>query len=340
LAAALFVFRDFGLTWDEPLFYAYGDALGYAYSPVNWLSLILTRTSYGPAGGSQNRGPVTSSGCLRSWIAGGQVALTPHGTSERIHVSLQGVFVYRIGLWLSAETAALFGRLCSRALLWSHAFINPKDMPFWCSLLELSGQGECGGSALSSVLKPRCYQRACRNHAWSCHSIRVLGPLAARWWAFIGWQGSPDGVRWRSLHTVLRSHGDVRHWPYVGIPSTFKCSVLWLKILRCSGSCSGDRVPPRGHCVTYVLPRVHLDRTRVALFFVGLTSISTPGRDRPPHSTTSAVGWICVPVAMSKVRPPCMMGCSTSCCIAAVFVLSAAGASGFGWFRGHGCGQR
>jgi hypothetical protein len=38
LAAALFVFRDFGLTWDEPLFYAYGDALGYAYTPANWLA--------------------------------------------------------------------------------------------------------------------------------------------------------------------------------------------------------------------------------------------------------------------------------------------------------------
>ncbi len=28
----LFIFRDYGLTWDEPYFYSYGDALGYAYT--------------------------------------------------------------------------------------------------------------------------------------------------------------------------------------------------------------------------------------------------------------------------------------------------------------------
>jgi hypothetical protein len=33
LIAGLFIFRDYGLSWDEPLFYDYGDALGYAYSP-------------------------------------------------------------------------------------------------------------------------------------------------------------------------------------------------------------------------------------------------------------------------------------------------------------------
>ena len=32
------VFRDYGLSWDEPLFYDYSDALGYAYSPREWLS--------------------------------------------------------------------------------------------------------------------------------------------------------------------------------------------------------------------------------------------------------------------------------------------------------------
>ena len=38
LVAGLLVFRDFGLAWDEPLFYRYSDAVGYAYSIPAWLS--------------------------------------------------------------------------------------------------------------------------------------------------------------------------------------------------------------------------------------------------------------------------------------------------------------
>ena len=38
IIVGLFIFRDYGLTWDEPLFYSYGDALGYAYSPTEWFS--------------------------------------------------------------------------------------------------------------------------------------------------------------------------------------------------------------------------------------------------------------------------------------------------------------
>ncbi len=30
LIVGLLTFQDFGLTWDEPLFYAYADAVGYA----------------------------------------------------------------------------------------------------------------------------------------------------------------------------------------------------------------------------------------------------------------------------------------------------------------------
>ena len=54
LAAGVLVFRDYGLTWDEPLFYKYGDALGYAYSPANWFSGHFDlNLSYGPSGDDQ-----------------------------------------------------------------------------------------------------------------------------------------------------------------------------------------------------------------------------------------------------------------------------------------------
>ncbi len=50
LLAGILVFRDFGLAWDEPLFYQYSDAVGSAYSIPDWLngSIDLER-AYGPS---------------------------------------------------------------------------------------------------------------------------------------------------------------------------------------------------------------------------------------------------------------------------------------------------
>ncbi|HEX9333574.1 MAG TPA: hypothetical protein VF896_16895, partial [Anaerolineales bacterium] len=55
----LFIFRDYGLSWDEPLFYDYADALGYAYSPQQWFSgRFDLNNSYGPSGDDhKTRGP-------------------------------------------------------------------------------------------------------------------------------------------------------------------------------------------------------------------------------------------------------------------------------------------
>ena len=36
--AGIFTFNNYGLSWDEPLFYDYANALGYAYSPKEWIS--------------------------------------------------------------------------------------------------------------------------------------------------------------------------------------------------------------------------------------------------------------------------------------------------------------
>src|SRR5512138_2615666 len=137
LVSGLFVFRDYGLTWDEPLFYAYGDALGYAYAPANWFSGHFDlNKSYGPSGDDhKNRGP--------AWLL---IAREPVYLLESLGVDspsawhllnflcfLLGVyFVYRLAErltspWPAAAAAALFA---FQPLLWGHAFINPKDMPF------------------------------------------------------------------------------------------------------------------------------------------------------------------------------------------------------------------
>jgi hypothetical protein len=55
----LTTFQDFGYSLDEPLFYGYADAVGYAYSPAAWFSgeFDLER-AYGPSPWDhRNRGP-------------------------------------------------------------------------------------------------------------------------------------------------------------------------------------------------------------------------------------------------------------------------------------------
>ena len=32
LVIGIFTFQDYGMTWDEYLYYQYGEAIGYAYS--------------------------------------------------------------------------------------------------------------------------------------------------------------------------------------------------------------------------------------------------------------------------------------------------------------------
>ena len=51
ILVALLMFRDYGFSWDEPLFYDYADALGYAYSPTEWFSGHFdVDNSYGASG--------------------------------------------------------------------------------------------------------------------------------------------------------------------------------------------------------------------------------------------------------------------------------------------------
>ena len=59
LIIGLFMFQDYGFSIDEPLFYKYADAIGYAYSPAEWFSgdFVITR-AYGPSPADHgNRGP-------------------------------------------------------------------------------------------------------------------------------------------------------------------------------------------------------------------------------------------------------------------------------------------
>src|SRR5512140_3507472 len=137
LVIGLFVFRDYGLTWDEPLFYKYGDALGYAYNPANWFSGHFDlNQSYGPSGDDhKNRGPAYLLLAREPVYALEALGVDNAAAWHLLNFIcfLLGVyFVYRLAErlaspWAATAAAALFAL---QPMLWGHAFINPKDVPF------------------------------------------------------------------------------------------------------------------------------------------------------------------------------------------------------------------
>lgn len=133
----LFIFRDFGLAWDEPLFYSYGDALGYAYSPKEWFSGDFNlRNSYGAsADDHKNRGPAYLF-LARNFVFGlealGSDSASAWHLINFLFFQLGVYFLHRISKRWMSEPAAFFTALffSTQPLLWGHAFINPKDPPF------------------------------------------------------------------------------------------------------------------------------------------------------------------------------------------------------------------
>jgi 4-amino-4-deoxy-L-arabinose transferase-like glycosyltransferase len=190
LLAGIFIFRDYGFTWDEPLFYKYADALGYAYNPANWFSGHFDlNNSYGPsASDHKNRGP--------AYLL---LAREPVYLIEKFHVNtddawhlinfltfLLGVyFIYKIcerfmRPWAAFAASALF---TFQPLLWGHAFINPKDPPF---LVFLTGSIYLGFRMVDQLTESK-NQPALKSFIQIllpafilgiATSIRVLGPLA------------------------------------------------------------------------------------------------------------------------------------------------------------------
>jgi hypothetical protein len=191
LAVGLFTFDDYGLSWDEPLFYAYGDAIGYAYSIREHLSgnFDLER-AYGPSGDDhKTRGPAYL--ILTRNLVYGLEALTGLPQSEIWHLvnfatfQVGTVLLYLLVLrltksrWAALGGAAFFS---TQPLLWGHAFINPKDPPF---LVFFSAAFLAGLHLVDEIHAP--HARPAHLWGWSvlagtllgaATAIRVLAPLA------------------------------------------------------------------------------------------------------------------------------------------------------------------
>ena len=189
LLVGLFVFHDYGLSWDEPLFYDYGDALGYAYSPSAWFSGNFDiNLSFGSSGDDhKTRGPAYLLLAREPVSALETIGLDKASAWHLINYlffQLGIYFLYRLASrWIRSPAALTASALFSwQPLLWGHAFINPKDPPFLLFFLasvclgfemvdKLSDEAINNKQKISNLLIPAIVLGIAT-------SIRVLGPLA------------------------------------------------------------------------------------------------------------------------------------------------------------------
>ncbi|MDP1545360.1 MAG: hypothetical protein Q8L87_05000, partial [Anaerolineales bacterium] len=188
LLVGLMTFRSYGLSWDEPLFYDYGEALKYAYNPVNWFSGDFNvENSFGSSGSDHaNRGPAYL------FIAIPFVSLLKRlGLDLASAWHLTNFLTFQLGIyllyrlaskWMSSWSALAAAALFAwQPLLWGHAFINPKDIPF---LVFFLGSIVFGFEMVDDWLTQNSKRKISKIILAAfflgiATSIRVLGPLAA-----------------------------------------------------------------------------------------------------------------------------------------------------------------
>ncbi|HET9914141.1 MAG TPA: hypothetical protein VFQ13_19765 [Anaerolineales bacterium] len=189
ILVGLFVFRDYGSSWDEPLFYDYGDALGYAYSPREWFSgdFDVSR-SYGSSGDDhKTRGPAYLFVAREPVYLLQAIGLDPASAWHLVNFlffQLGVYFLYRLAArWMRSSAALTAAALFSwQPLLWGHAFINPKDAPFLVFFLasvclgfemvnRLTDESKTNKQKVVSLVFAAVFLGITT-------SIRVLGPLA------------------------------------------------------------------------------------------------------------------------------------------------------------------
>src|SRR5215203_531638 len=185
IIVGLFIFRDYGLSWDEPLFYDYGNALGYAYSPTEWFSGHFdVANSYGASGDDhKTRGPaylfLSREPVYFLEMLGLDQASAWH-LINFLFFQLGVYFLYRLSTrWMKPHAAMAASALFAwQPMLWGHAFINPKDPPFLtfflmsvCLGFEMVDKLAKSKPKISTVLIPAIVLGITT-------SIRVLGPLA------------------------------------------------------------------------------------------------------------------------------------------------------------------
>ncbi|MBE0669497.1 MAG: hypothetical protein IH588_02815 [Anaerolineales bacterium] len=187
IIVGVITFRSYGLSWDEPLFYDYANALRYAYTPTEWFSGNFDlQNAYGASGTDHaNRGPAYIL-IARPFVAFVESLGVDNASAWHLinFLTFQlGVYLfYRFTVkWMSPIAAVAASAFFSwQPLLWGHAFINPKDIPFlvffigaMCFGFELVDDIVGNEKAKFSKILTAAFFLGIAT------SIRVLGPLSA-----------------------------------------------------------------------------------------------------------------------------------------------------------------
>jgi hypothetical protein len=189
IVVGFFIFRDYGYSWDEPLFYDYAEALGYAYSPTEWLggSFDLSNSYGASADDHKTRGPaylLLARSPVDLLEALGLDQASAWHLVNFLFFQLGVYFLYRLAArWMRFSAALAASALFAwQPLLWGHAFINPKDPPFLVFFLasvclgfemvdRLADEASTTRQKFSSLILPAVFLGLTT-------SIRILGPLA------------------------------------------------------------------------------------------------------------------------------------------------------------------
>jgi hypothetical protein len=225
-----FVFRNYGFSWDEPLFYDYADALGYAYSPREWLSGNFDLSqSFGASGDDhKTRGPaylLLARGPATLLKALGLDQASAWHLVNFLFFQLGVYFFYRLATrWVKSPAALAAGALFSwQPLLWGHAFINPKDPPFLVFFLA----SICLGFEMVDKLAEEAITNKQRFFLvifpamvlGITTSIRVLGPLAGLLvLAFAIWKLGRKFISFTpplAFYAVVASGAMLLTWPFL-----------------------------------------------------------------------------------------------------------------------------
>ena len=186
IIAGLLIFHDYGYSWDEPLFYDYGNALGYAYSPEQWFSSTFdVDNSYGISGDDhKTRGPaylLLSREPVYVLESLGLDQASAWHLVNFLFFQLGVYFLYRFSKrWVSRDAALAASALFAwQPLLWGHAFINPKDPPFLTFFLASVCLGFEMVDNLTKAQRPQLTGTIVPAFLLGITtSIRILGPLA------------------------------------------------------------------------------------------------------------------------------------------------------------------
>lgn len=187
LIIGLMTFRSYGLSWDEPLFYEYGHASLYAYNPVNWFSgeFDVTKSFGASASDHASRGPayLILAAPLVSLLQGlGLDSASAWHLVNFLTFNLGIYLLYRLASkWMSRESALAAAALFTfQPLLWGHAFINPKDIPFFTFFIGSVVFGFEMMDDWAQNTQPKLGKVFLAAFFLGiATSIRILGPLAA-----------------------------------------------------------------------------------------------------------------------------------------------------------------